>query len=38
MLIGEMAVKVGAFNTLFNEKHAAYAAADRSLDGIFTVC
>lgn len=38
MLIGEMAMKVDAFNTLFDEKHTAYAAADRSLDGIFTVC
>lgn len=38
MLIDEMAMKVDAFNTLFDEKHTVYAAADRSLDGIFTVC
>jgi len=33
-----MAVKVDAFNTLFDEKRAAYATTDRPLDGIFTVC
>jgi len=38
VLIGEIAVKVDAFNTLFDEKHAAYATTDRPLDGIFTVC
>jgi len=38
-LIGEMAVKVDAFNTLFDEKRcAAYATTDQPLDGIFTVC
>lgn len=37
-LIEEMAVKVDAFNTLFDEKRAAYATTDRPLDGIFTVC
>jgi len=37
-IIGEMAVKVDAFNALFDEKRAAYVAADRPLDGIFTVC
>lgn len=30
--------KVEAFNALFDEKRAAYVAADWPLDGIFTAC
>lgn len=37
-IIDEMAVKVDAFNTLFDEKRAAYVTTDRPLDGIFMVC